>query len=300
MPAVTVVIPTYNRKALLLQALDSVFAQTYPDYEIIVVDDESTDGTREALTPFLGRIRYIPKFHGGASSGRNRGIREARAPHVAFLDSDDLWEPDFLAITMTYLKENPEVAMVCTAWRTMPGGRRRPRIRKRLVVGNLFPLLFRQTFVRTSAVVARRECFEKVGYFDENLPVAEDYDMWLRLTFAFPITFLNAPLVRGREHPGRLSRNRVLLREYALRVVESHYDPTKVPRSVYDRLRSEIYVSMGRAHMKVGEIQRAKACFHQAADLTPYRLRPRRYLWLALLAGRRRGASASPREQDGA
>lgn len=298
MPNVSVVIPTYNRKTLLLEALVSVFAQTYQDYEVIVVDNESTDGTKEALAPFLGRIRYIRKSHGGEASGRNRGIREARLPYVAFLDSDDLWEADFLAITVTYLKENPEVGMVCTAWRTMPGGRREPRIRKRIVAGNLFPLLMRQSFVNNSAVVARRECFEKVGYFDENLPIATDYDMWLRFTSTYPVAFLNTPLVRRRKHPGNISRDRVLLREYALRVVESHYDPKKVPRSVYERLRSELYISMGRAHMKVGDVQRAKGCFRQAASVTPYRLRPLRYLWLAALAGRWRGAGSSAREQD--
>ncbi|MFQ5848746.1 MAG: glycosyltransferase [Candidatus Methylomirabilales bacterium] len=285
MPAVSVIIPTYNRKALLLEALTSVFAQTYRDYEVIVVDDESTDGTREALMPFGERIRYISPAP-SAAIARNRGIHQSRAPYVAFLDSDDLWEPDFLAVTMRYLKENPHVALVCTACRMIPGGRKEPRIRKRVVAGNLFPFLLRQSFINTSAVVAKRECLEKVGCFDENLPTAEDYDMWLRLTSAFPVAFLNVALARRRKHAESLSGNRVLLKESALRAVESLYHRTKIPRSVYQRLRSDLYISMGRAYMKLGDHQRGKACFRQAVALTPYRLRPRRYLWFAFLTGR--------------
>lgn len=292
-PTVSVVIPTYNRRALLLEALASVFAQTYPDYEIIVVDNESTDGSREALTPFLDRIRYFPQAPSVAIA-RNRGIREAKAPYVGFLDSDDLWEPDFLAITVRHLKENPKMGMICTASQDIPEGSRRRRIRKRVLVGDLFPLLFRQTLVNASAVVVRRECFEKVGYFDEKLATAEDYDMWLRLSSAFPIMFLNTPLVRRRKHPGNASRNRVLLRECALQVLESHYDSDRVSRSVYDRLRSELYISLGRAHSKLGDPEKARTCFRQAASVTPYRLRPRRYLFLAALAGKRGKEGFSP------
>ncbi len=286
MPTVSVVIPTYNRKALLLEALQSVLAQTYRDYEVIVVDDGSTDHTREALEPLLPRIRYIAKPNGGEASARNRGIQEAQGDYVAFLDSDDLWEPAFLEVTTDYLSRHLDLGLVSTAWWTIPRGRREPRVRKPVLHGDLFPLLMRQSFISTSAVVARRECFHRVGFFHEGLEQAADYDMWLRIAHAYPIAFLNTPLGKRRKHPGNISRNRLLLRQRALQIVEAHYDPARVPKAVYQRLRSELYISMGRAHLTLGEVEEAKTCFRQAAALTPYRLRPRRYLWMTVLVGR--------------
>jgi glycosyltransferase involved in cell wall biosynthesis len=285
-PTVSVILPTYNRKSLLLEALQSVFAQTYRDYEVIVVDDGSTDQTREALEPLFHAIRYISKPNGGEASARNRGIQEAQGGYVAFLDSDDLWEPRFLEVTTDYLGRHPDLGLVSTAWWTIPKGRREPRVRKPVLHGDLFPLLMRQSFISASAVVARRECFQRVGVFNESLEQAADYDMWLRIARAYPIAFLNTPLGRRRKHPGNISRNRLLLRKRALQIAEAHYDPARVSDAVYQRLRSELYISMGRAHLKLGEVEEAKTCFRQAAALTPYRPRPRRYLWMTILFGR--------------
>ena len=289
MPTVSVIIPTYNRRTLLLEALHSVFAQTHRDYEVIVVDDGSTDQTQEALQPLLERLRYISKPNGGEASARNRGIQEAQGGYVAFLDSDDLWEPKFLEVTTDYLGRYPDLGLVSTAWWTIPKGRREPRVRKPVLHGDLFPLLMHQSFISASAVVARRDCFQRVGLFNESLEQAADYEMWLRIAHAYPIAFLNIPLGRRRKHPGNISRNRLLLRKRALQIVEAHYDPARVSKATYQRLRSDLYISMGRAHLQLGEVEEAKACFRQAVALTPHRLRPRRYLWMTVLVKRWRG-----------
>ncbi len=286
MPTVSVIIPTYNRKALLRQALESVFAQSYRDFEVIVIDDGSTDGTEEALRPLFERIRYLSKPNGGPASARNRGIKEARGDYIAFLDSDDLWEPKFLEVTCDYLGRHDELAMVATGWRTLPEGKHRPRVAASLLHGDLFRRLIEQRFIRTSSVLARRAFMERVGGFNEGLEVAEDYDMWLRIARAYPVAFLNVPLSWGRKHSGNLSGDRLLGRLKELEVLESHYDAARVPARVFNKARSHAYISAGRCYMKLGRLGDAKACFEQALALTPYRFRPRRYLWRAKLLER--------------
>ena len=118
---VTVIIPTFNRRPLLLAALSSVFSQTYQDYEVLVVDDGSTDGTEAALAPLSTKTRYCWKPNDGEASARNRGIREANTPYIAFLDSDDLWEPTFLHTTISTLESDPALAMEGRASRMTDG-----------------------------------------------------------------------------------------------------------------------------------------------------------------------------------
>jgi len=285
---VSVVIPTYNRCEFLLEALRSVSAQTFSHYEILVVDDGSTDQTEEAMKSLAKPISYIFKAHGGAASARNCGIQAAAGRYVAFLDSDDLWEPKFLEATVSYLDSHPDFAMVATAWKTFPHSSHRPRVRKLRLEGDLFPALIQQRLIRTSAVVVQRECFDRLGLFNPELEPAEDYDMWLRLTRAYPVAFLNIPLTWARMHSGKLSINRLDSRKRLLEVFEANYDPDRVPVSRYNRLRSNWYLSIGRYQLKLGQVREAEECFRQACALAPFRLRPRRYLMKAILAGYRR------------
>ena len=286
MARVSVIIPTYNRKNFLLPALESVFAQTFEDYEVIVVDDGSTDQTKEAIQPFMGRIRYIFKQNGGVSSARNRGIQEAKGEIIAFLDSDDLWESRFLELTTDYLLQHPDLAMVSTAWRTHPSGHQWPPVKKQRLHGQLFGLLMGQRIVRTSAVVARKEILMRVGPFDECLEPAEDLDMWLRIARSYPTAFLNVPLSWGRKHASNVSKNRLLHIERQLQVLESHYNPALVSKKIYDRRRSELYVSLGRYHLKMRQVEEAKASLRKAVALNPYHFRARRYLLKAFFAAK--------------
>ncbi len=284
MTAVSVVIPTYNRRDLLLEAIRSVLEQTYGNREVIVVDDGSTDGTEEALRPFAGRIRYLPKQNGGASSARNLGIREARGELVAFLDSDDLWEPRFLEVTAGHLRLHPEQVLVSTAWRTLPGGRRFPPLREPMLQGDLFALLMSLRVVRTSAVLARKDILLGGGAFDESLEMAEDLDLWLRLARAHPIAFLNVPLSWGRKHPLSLSRDRPRHLELQLRVLERHHDPARVPRKAYARRRSGLHLSLGRSLLKAGRREEALTSLRRAVALDPWSFAAYRSLLKAALA----------------
>ena len=284
MPRVSVVIPTYNRRALVIEALQSVFSQTVHDIETIVIDDGSCDGTEQALRAFADRVRYFYKPNGGVSSARNEGIRRATGSLIAFLDSDDLWETNFLEVTVGYLEKNPDAAMVCTGWRTLPSGHRWPALKAPLLHGHLLPRLLQTRIVRTSAVVARKTALLNAGLFDEKLEVAEDLDMWLKLAELYPIAFLNIHLSWGRRHDNRLSKNRRRHLERQLQVLEAHYRSSVTAKTAFDRRRAELYVELGQTYSKTGDYSMAKTCYKQALTFTPFSLRARRHLVRTLFA----------------
>jgi tetratricopeptide (TPR) repeat protein len=205
---------------------------------------------------------------------------------IAFLDSDDLWERNFLEVTVGYLGNNPDVALVSTGWRTLPSGRRWPPIKEPLLEGNLLPRLLKTRIVRTSAAVARKTALLEAGLFDETLEVAEDLDMWLRLAGGYPTAFLNTHLSWGRRHDDRLSKNRRLHIERQLQVLAAHYDPAFVAKSAFDRRCAALYVDLGQSYFKAHDLLGAKACYKHALALNPFSLRARRYLVKILFARR--------------
>ncbi|MFP3870359.1 MAG: glycosyltransferase family 2 protein [Syntrophobacteria bacterium] len=204
-PEISVVIPTYNRAAMLVEAVQSVLAQETTDFELIVVDDGSTDETERKLARFGPHLRYIRQEHAGVSAARNRGLEFCRASLVAFLDSDDLWLPGKLRIQQKYFAEHPEVYICQTEeiwWRN--GRRVNPKKRHRKPSGDIFRRSLDLCLVSPSAVMVRRELFERVGYFDEGLPIAEDYDFWLRVAVDYPVPLIPEALVIKRG--GRLDQ----------------------------------------------------------------------------------------------
>ena len=284
MPTVSVIIPTYNRKDLVIEAIESVFAQTYRDYEIVLVDDGSTDGTEDALRSLEDRVRYLSKPNRGVSSARNLGIQRAHGSLIAFLDSDDVWEPTFLEVTAGYMAHHADVAMVSTGWRTLPSGHRWPPMRQRALHGCLLPFMMEKDLVRTSAVVARRSALLVAGVVDENLEVAEDTDMWLKIAALDPSAILNVHLSWGRRHDLRLSKNRILHLQQLLHVFATHYDPRLVKKKIFYRRRSRLYLGLGERHLRAHNLIEAKACFRDAVALNPFSFRARRYLLKALMA----------------
>jgi glycosyltransferase involved in cell wall biosynthesis len=204
---VSVVIPTYNYGHFVVEAVESVLAQTYRDLEIIVVDDGSTDDTRKRLEPFMDRIRYIHQQNQGLSTARNAGIHAAKGEWIAFLDSDDLWHPRKLEVQMPYLAEHPDVALLATdsvtdlsgGWPEIAVDFDPPAERIRLediVICSQFGVC---------SVVVRRECFEKSGLFDTELRSAEDRDMWIRIACHYPVAKLQVPLWWYRKHISSMS-----------------------------------------------------------------------------------------------
>ncbi|MFQ5865343.1 MAG: glycosyltransferase [bacterium] len=199
MSETSVIIPTYNRLPFLKEAVESVLNQSYRNLELILVDDGSTDGTKDFAAKLGNRIKYVYKKNGGPSSARNRGIREAGGRFITFLDSDDLWHKDKLKVEIEFMQSHPE-AMVCytdEVW-IRRGVRVNQRKKHRKYSGWIFEHCVPLCIVSPSSVLMRREFFDEVGYFDESLPVCEDYDLWLRASLRFPFHFIPQKLIIKR------------------------------------------------------------------------------------------------------
>ncbi len=203
-PSVSVIIPTWNRFSLLCEAIESVLAQEDPDFELIVVDDGSTDETPDIQTLYEGRLFYIYQKNRGVSAARNRGISFARGKWIAFLDSDDLWKPEKLKIQKAAMLNHPEIRISYTEeiW-YRKGIRVNPMKKHAKHSGWIFRHCLPLCIISPSSVMIRRSLFREVGTFDENLPVCEDYDMWLRITRKFPVHLIREPLIIKRNGHGK-------------------------------------------------------------------------------------------------
>ncbi len=207
MPLFSVIIPVYNRHDMARRAVDSVLAQTFTDFELIVVDDGSTDTTPLLGEEYPGRVNLIRIPHGGVSAARNAGIGRASAPWIAFLDSDDLWLPGKLERQGRFIRERPEFLIHQAGETWIRRGRRvNPRRRHLMREGRIFIESLDLCLVSPSAVVMARELFHRHGLFDEDLPACEDYDLWLRVTREDAVGLVPEPLViRHGGHPDQLS-----------------------------------------------------------------------------------------------
>jgi GT2 family glycosyltransferase len=208
-PLVTVIIPTFNRWPSVGAAIGSVFDQSYDDFELIVVDDGSTDGTASELAKFGSRLRLLNQPNRGVSSARNLGAREARGRYLAFLDSDDLWRPKKLAIQTDFMERDPKIQICQTEEIWMRNGMRvNPKARHRKPSGDIFAPSLELCLISPSAVMLRRELFNQAGGFDERFPVCEDYELWLRIAVKHPVPLIAEPLVIKRGgHADQLSRS---------------------------------------------------------------------------------------------
>ncbi len=208
-PEASVIIPTYNRRAMLLEAVDSVVAQSATAFELIVIDDGSTDGTAEHLARLAKTIRIeIDRIdHRGPAAARNRGVAIARAPLIAFLDSDDLWSPTKLERQLAFMRANPGCAISQTDEIWIRNGRRvNPGLRHRKRAGDIFVDSLRTCLISMSATIMRTDLFRSLGGFDEIMAAAEDYDLWLRILIDHEAGLLDEPLVTRRGgHPDQTS-----------------------------------------------------------------------------------------------
>jgi hypothetical protein len=203
-PLVSVVIPTYQRREVVRRAVASVLAQSFQDFELIVVDDGSTDGTESALAGLDERLRYQWQENAGLPAARNTGIRVARGEIVAFLDSDDRWLPSHLTVATEVLSRHPEAVLCTTAPRFDVGGRK-PASAAELV--DALPALLAENIVgHPSAVAVRREPVVALGGFDERLLVMEAWEMWMRLAQLGPFALLRRRTIVYQTTKGSLSQ----------------------------------------------------------------------------------------------
>ena len=206
---VSVVIPTYNRRAWVRAAVASACAQHDVACQVIVVDDGSSDGTAPALREEFGtRVQVLGSANRGVAAARNLGVAASTTELIAFLDSDDLWLPDKLAAQVAFFADHAtaEICQVEEIW-MRNGVRVNPCAHHRKPSGDIFEPSLRLCLVSPSAVMLRRRLFERVGGFDETLPACEDYDLWLRILRDTPVWLIDRPLaIKRGGHADQLSR----------------------------------------------------------------------------------------------
>ncbi len=222
MPRVSVVIPTFNCATYLPRALDSVLSQSYKDFEILVVDDGSTDGTVDQISNYTKHIRYLYQENEGASGARNRALEVSTGEYIAYLDADDMWYPQKLERQVAYLDGHvecglvhSEVAVIDEQDQTLHH-RFNSETSRSVPQGSCLLQLLQHSHIQTLTVVERRDCFEKVGGFDKRLSVAQDYMHWILIALeGWKFGYIAEPLAKYRWRRGSLmASKRRLLEDY--------------------------------------------------------------------------------------
>jgi glycosyltransferase involved in cell wall biosynthesis len=254
---VSVVIPAYNYGRFVAEAVESALNQTWQPLEVIVVDDGSTDDTRQRLAPYLDRIQYVYQENMGLSAARNTGIRHARGEWVALLDADDLWHPRKTEVQLGVAAIDASIGLVGS-----PGGNDMPpelpdNPPSRAI--EVDDCLFGEP-VSGSSTLVRRSVFGAVGGFDESLRSAEDRDMWLRLAVTTRGLQVSTPCWRYREHPGQMSRHAQLIFENYRHVLNKFFAAN--PAYARERRRAFAYMHLVTANTFFDEENRAGAIGH--------------------------------------
>jgi glycosyltransferase involved in cell wall biosynthesis len=195
---ISVIIPTFNRSAVLLRAIESVLNQTYNNFELIIVDDGSTDETELLLSPYIksGQLHYYKKTNGGVASARNYGVKQSSGAWIAFLDSDDEWLPEKLSEQIKYLSQHPELSIAYTEEIWIRNSIRvNQKKSHQKIGGRIFENCLEQCLIAPSSVIMTRTLFNSFNGFDENFVVCEDYDLWLKISCFHEIGLIDKALI---------------------------------------------------------------------------------------------------------
>lgn len=294
-PAVSVIIPAYNCAAMLREAVESVRAQTYRDYEVIVVDDGSTDDTWQVAQDLAAgwrKLRAIRIEHAGLAAARNRGIAEMAGEWIALLDADDLWRPEKLQRCMGFLAASPQLSIVYTPMAPFrQGGELMAGHTKPCRAGRLTAELFDSIFVHDPAVVFHRRVIETCGAFDESLPICVGHEFWLRVSTRFEFGLIDEPLALRRWSEGSLTRsNRSLGLCVKAAMLERFYfeggGKDLVPRRAAMRRLSRVHYSAGKILLKERRPAEARKLLAKAIRCNPRNLKAYPLYLASLLSGR--------------
>jgi glycosyltransferase involved in cell wall biosynthesis len=277
-PAVSVIVPAYNCAGLLAEAVESVRAQTYEDYEVIVVDDGSDDETgaaAERLAAAWPKMRAIRAEHKGLAAARNRAIAEMRGQWIALLDADDLWRPQKLQRCMDFLAAHPELSIVYTPMAPIRmDGTEMAGHSKPCHAGRLTEKLFQSIFVHDPAAVLHKRVIEACGGFDESLPVCVGHEFWLRVSTKFGFGLIDEPLALRRWSEESLTRsNRSRGRRIKAGMLERFYfergGRDLMPRRPAMRRLSRVHYSAGKILLKEHQFAEARRYLAKAIRLRP-------------------------------
>lgn len=279
---VSVIVPVYNRPNLLREALNSIGAQTYRNFEVIIVDDGSIEQVNKIVKEFETnseqKVIFLRQNHRGPGAARNLGLKTAHGELIAFLDSDDLWHPEMLESTVPYLQEHAKVDMVCGGWdiidesgkaRTgvfMPSGLQTKvdtDFTRTLILKSLFPI---------HSVLTRKNCFDRCGGFNAELLAFEDWDLWIRMAaHGCKLTFIDVPVARWRHHSGiRRSRRGQYFEQLVSKFFDNLFSNELVAEQASNlRLHAEIHLWLREAinYKRINLYRDMYRCIHKAENL---------------------------------
>lgn len=281
-PAVSVVIATFNRANFLAETIDSVLGQKFQDFELIVVDDGSTDDTANVLATYGSRIRYFRKSNRGPSAARNLGVQQALAPWIAIQDSDDLSAPIHLELLYGYVRNHPDCAMVFANGSYISGVEHNretiiPQKKSVRLAADGVQLvdLFDKSVVRLQAALISKRCYDEVGGHDESLRISMDLDLSFRLFSKYPVAYLDAVVFSYRKHSGNISGDQELRLLENIRVIEKLLKENPQAKEVLGRRRVEArlayrYYRLAKGRWKKGEQEQCREALREAIRLRPF------------------------------
>jgi glycosyltransferase involved in cell wall biosynthesis len=281
MPTVSVIIPAYNAAPFIGETLRSVFAQSFSDFEVIIINDGSpdTDVLEREIASYRARLNYLVQENRGAGAARNAGIEFAQGEYIAFLDADDIWLPDYLAEQIQFIRETSSDLVCADAAVFDESGIDSKTYMEALTndcsdrgTVSFSGLIRGEQNLITSGVVAKREPVTKAGLFDESLRNAQDFDLWVRMTLlGLRLSFQRKPLLRYRNREGSLSGdsiNRINREVRVYRKILAEYDLATEQRIQVQQAiqccERERHLVVGKDHLNRGEFSQALASFRQA------------------------------------
>lgn len=272
-PLVSVIIPNYNHAHYVSDAINSVLAQEYRNYEIIVVDDGSTDNSREVVTTFGEPVQYIYQENAGLSAARNTGITSSKGSLIGVLDADDMYEPDCFGTLVPALQDNPDADGIYCGYQFVDHANNLlPQIEARPVAHDtLYDALLDGNFFVPESILLRRYVYDNVGLFDESLRACEDWDVWLRVTKQYKIMHSSKILTRHRILPRSMSTDPLRMLTGRLAVLKKHVgdEPAGSGSSVAHRAYGRAYLGSCVEYLQHGNQDRAYECFQEMTNVYP-------------------------------
>jgi glycosyltransferase involved in cell wall biosynthesis len=305
-PAISIIIPTYNCESYIAETINSVLNQTFSDFELIVIDDGSTDRTRQIVSSYGASIRLITQANAGVCKARNRGIREAAGRYLCLMDHDDYWFPDKLSLQMDIMERHPEAGLVYSSfsWWFPDANGAFPRVEAYIenpcpegidedFSGWIYHLLLLDCWVLTSSALIRAEVFGRCGMFDESLPYSEDWDLWLRIAREYQFIKLKKSLTLYRQHAyqGNLIARDIDYRTDLLtRAVEKwglcSPDGRCITKQEFRQTISRYHRDFGIRHLLSGNLRIANRSFIKSWLTSPVSLKSLAYIPAGLLGWR--------------
>jgi len=257
-PLVSVIIPNYNYGRFLEESIGSALNQTYPNVEVIVVDDGSTDDSVDVANSFNDRIRFISQENAGVSAARNRGIAESRGEVIAFLDSDDVWLPEKLEKQMRILEKDPDVGLVHCGYIEVDSDGKPGQIHVDGMSGQVAIelLRYRRPVILGggSAAIVRRSIFDRIGGFDPNVSPAEDWEFYYRCARICKVGFVAEILMKYREHQSNAHLNIRRMEKAILGAFDKSFsEPTPELQSIRNACYGKIHSVLAGSYFRAGQ-----------------------------------------------